>query len=88
MNNDGRSTTCHNAAPLINIIVKDLLLAHPGKVFGVMEIYHALVENDLYRFSPDAKTPWNSISTRLSTGVHNKFPHLYRAEGRGLYFAK
>ena len=84
--NDGRASTCQNPAPLIDIVVKDVLLAHPGKVFSVMEIYHELVKNGLYRFSPDAKTPWNSISTRLSTGVQARFPHLKKAD-RGQYFA-
>ena len=83
---DGRSNVCMNQETLINVIVKEVLLAQPGKVFSIDEIYKELVTRDLYRFSPDAKTPCNSISTRLSTGVQAKFPHLKKAD-RGLYFA-
>jgi hypothetical protein len=83
---DGRCNVCENEAPLIKIVVEKVLLKHPGKVFSVEEIYQELVSRDLYRFSPDAKTPCNSIYTRLSTGVQARFPRLKKAD-RGLYYA-
>ena len=84
--NDGRRSVCENKSPLIDIIVEEVLLAHPGRVFSAREIYQELVSRQLYRFSDDAKTPCNSICTRLSTGIQNRFPRLRRA-GRGEYFA-
>ena len=84
--NDGRRSVCENKSPLIDIIVEEVLLAYPGRVFSAREIYQELVARQLYRFSDDAKTPCNSICTRLSTGIQNRFPRLRRA-GRGEYFA-
>ena len=83
---DGRRSVCENKSPLIDIIVAEVLLAHPGRVFNAQEIYQELVARQLYRFSDDAKTPCNSICTRLSTGIQNRFPRLRRA-GRGQYYA-
>ena len=85
--NDGRRSVCENKSPLIDIIVAEVLLAHPGRVFKAQEIYQELVARQLYRFSDDAKTPCNSICTRLSTGIQNRFPRLRRA-GRGEYMVK
>ena len=83
---DGRKSVCLNEAPLINTIVQMVLLKQPGKVFSIEEIYQELVARKLYQFSPDAKTPCNSISTRLSSGVNTRFPRLKKAD-RGLYYA-
>ena len=83
---DGRRSVCENKSPLIDIIVAEVLRAHPRRVFNAQEIYQELVARQLYRFSDDAKTPCNSICTRLSTGIKNRFPRLRRA-GRGQYYA-
>ena len=84
---DGRSNVIENQATLISVIVNKVLLNAPGRVFGIQEIYNELVSRELYKFSPYAKTPCNSISTRLSTGVQNKFPRLHKA-ATGKYFAR
>ena len=84
---DGRCSVIENQATLISVIVNKVLLKNPGKVFGIKEIYDELVSRELYKFSPDAKTPCNSISTRLSTGVQSNFPRLHKA-GIGKYFAR
>lgn len=83
---DGRSCIEENSATLLETVVKEVLLKHPGKVFSVKEIYDELVSQQLYKFSMFAKTPCNSISTRLSTAVQARYPRLRRAE-RGHYFA-
>lgn len=83
---NGRSYTEENASTLLETIVNQVLMKMPGRVFSVREIYQILCEENLYAFSPFAKTPCNSISTRLSTAVNERFPHLFRAE-RGHYFA-
>ena len=83
---DGRSSVCENEAPLISVIVEEVLLAQPDKVFTVKEIYRELITRGLYNFSPDAKTPMNSIATRLSCGVLKGFPRLKKTE-RGKYSA-
>lgn len=83
---DGRAHTEENASTLLETIVSQVLMKMPGRVFSVREIYQILQEEKLYAFSPFAKTPCNSIATRLSTAVNERFPHLYRAE-RGHYFA-
>ena len=84
--NDGRRNVCENEAPLINIIVEKVLSAQKGRVFSIQEIYDELLANKLYHFSPDAKTPCCTISTRLSTGVQARFPRL-KKYSRGHYFA-
>ena len=83
---DGRSSVCENEAPLISVIVEEVLLAQPRKIFTVREIYRELINRGLYNFSPDAKTPMNSIATRLSCGVLKGFPRLKKTE-RGKYSA-
>ena len=87
MNIDGRSHTEYNSGSLLEVVVEKILLRMPGKVFSVKEIYEELVGEKLYNFSPYAKTPCNSIYTRLSTAVNNNYPHLCKAE-KGHYFAK
>ena len=86
INMDGRSSVCENEAPLISVIVEEVILAQPGKIFTVREIYRELINRGLYNFSPDAKTPMNSIATRLSCGVLKGFPRLKKTE-RGKYSA-
>jgi hypothetical protein len=86
MNGDGRSWVCENKATLTEVIVKEVLLANPNKVFTIDEIYEELISKNLYEFSPLAKTPKNSISSRLSTAVKKDFSRLKKVK-YGKYFA-
>ena len=86
MNGDGRRCVCENKATLIETIVKEILLVNKNKVFTINEIYEELMLKDLYKFSPLAKTPKNSISSRLSSAVQKNYPCLFKVD-LGKYFA-
>ena len=85
INIDGRAHTEENDFSLLEVVINDVLSKKPGKVFSIKEIYQELIEKKLYSFSRYAKTPCNSISTRLSSAFNQGLPGLCKS-GKGNYF--
>lgn len=75
-----------NARPFVDVLI-DTIKASDVPM-SARELVEKVKADGTFHFSPTAKTPWNSASSRLNTYLHNHDDADFKVVGRGKFARK